>query len=63
MKESVRSLNLMYNYFIEQYRRGLFKMSSLEMAEMGGLVLYSETSNSQNAVFDFEKLLPKAKFR
>ena len=60
-KSTKRSLNIMYNYFVEQYRSGLFMLLPIEVAKIGGLIMFSEMENDESYEFCYERLIPKSK--
>jgi len=40
-KKSDKCFNIMYNYHIYQYLKGLFPLKSKQIVEIGGLIMYS----------------------
>lgn len=58
IEKSPRCFNIMYNYFIEQYKNGIFTMPVNDMAKIGGLIMCSEAADEERYLFDFERLLP-----
>ena len=62
MHDNKKCFNLMWNYFIAQYLRGLYKLTAQDMVRIGGLILFSENNGNKNQlVFSHDRLLPKSK--
>ena len=51
----------MYNYLVEQYRSGLFTLQPIEIAKIGGMILFSEVEDEEHFELAFERLIPKSK--
>ena len=53
---------IMYNYIVNQYRRGLFAVSNKTAFEIGGLIITSEVEIEDCYEFSLAKYLPRKKY-
>ncbi len=55
--KSKRCFNIMYNYYIHQYLKGLFPLKEKEVVQIAALIMHSEMANQDEFIFDPKKLI------
>ena len=60
--KSTGTFLIQYNHLVEQYKRGLFCLSSKEVTEVGGLLIASEIESEDYFEFSLARYLPKKKY-
>ena len=56
-KKSKRCFNIMYNYYVSQYLKGLFPLSEEKVLQIGAYVMHSEMDDEQSYSFDLKTLI------
>lgn len=52
----------MYNYIVNQYKRGLFAVTNKASFEIGGLIIASEIEMEDYCEFSLAKYTPRKKY-
>lgn len=56
-KLSKRCFNIMYNYYVNQYLKGLFPLKEKEVLVVAALIMHSEISSEEEFFYDSKKYL------